>query len=737
MTYFNPVVKNEAQLLWFSVKTLNLCIFIKLIFSLLIFLQMMTKITSNLFFSFLFFSFVSVQAQSNFILKEIKLDSKTQEKIRSDVEQYETYELDLSVVDRYLKSSNSTANIPLKITIAPNRTLELNVVENEIRAPNYAYYAVKKTEIELLSNKGRCDTYKSSEATNGVHSSLFVSKKYFSLDYVENGERMSLVSLSRFMNVDSFQRLKNIVVLFKESNLKKNPIQCSSTEVDAPNITLPNANKPETAVRFLELAVVADNEFYNLHGSSTENYIRGLINTVSLRYEDDFQLKMFIVHYEEFVSIPSNYPFSGNLKNRWDQVRSYFNPISPTNPQNGYAGLRKCVTRDLVHLFTYNLGDVAGTTQGNSQYGVSSICGTDDDIYLSGGPGFCDDRTGFAYSASNGWALNWTTTAHEIGHNFGAGHTDCGIMCPSFCNCSQGQFSPTSFSRINGHIYGVGLIPLACPPHKKGACLLNIPIEPHQVSIIGDDIMCSSSTFRLNTNEWAVWSSDDPDVSLVPFGSVLDYSVTAYCNVTGYHTIKATFFHNCQLTVMYKLFWAGPPQQPTVYTQEDGCSNGHSTCRVLSFSFDKQNTRGLNDFSWTNTSCGYCNTYVTGSFEVGTISIWNLYPGECVNVTGTAYNECGTTDISQSYCNVQGPAREGDDITVKIYPNPVNSKLYMVSKNSGTFTIFNGLGQQLSTHIAEASSEIEVNAQTLPSGIYLVKFDSPESKVIKKITITH
>ena len=361
---------------------------------------------------------------------------------------------------------------------------------------------------------------------------------------------------------------------------------------------------------------------------------------------------------------------------------------------------------------------------------------TIDDTYLSAGVGFCDDRTNFAYSVSNGWALNWTTTAHEIGHNFGASHTSCGIMCNSFCNCSDNQFSSTSQSAINGHIYGTGLIDLACPPHRKGACLFNIPIEPHQVSIIGNDVMCNSSTFRLNTNEWAIWSTDDPDVN-IQFGTILDYSVTAYCSVTGYHSIKAAFFHNCQLSVMYKSFWVGPPQQPTVYTQEDGCSNGHSTCRVLSFSFDKANTRGVNDFTWTNTSCSYCNTYVTGSFDVGTISIWNLYPGECVNVTGTAYNECGTTDIAQSYCNVQGPAREGDDITVKIYPNPVNSKLYMISKNIGTFTLFNALGQQLSTHLAEASTEIEVNAETLPSGMYLVKFDSPESKVVKKITITH
>ncbi len=694
---------------------------------------------SVLFCSVLFCSVLNAQTPQ-FMLKETKLDNTLKEKIKENVEDYETFELNTASIDRYLKSYVPNSEIPLKITIAPGRVVECKIVEDEIRAANYTHLVVKKDMTEMLP-MGRCDTYKSVDRTNGSNTLLFASSAYFSLSFFENGERKTLVSLSRFTNTDASKNFKSIVVLYKDSNLKKSGYGCSETFKVDTLAARPLENTANTrATRFLELAVVVDYDLVFRKGDM-EQSIRALIHQVSNRYETDFQLAIKIVYYEQFNSPPSNNLFSGSLQSRWEQLREYFNPVSPANPSNPskpYIGTRACVPRDLVHLFTFRESDYAGVVVGNDPAvtGSKSVCGTSDDIYLSTGPGFCNDRTGLAYGVTNGRVLNWTNTAHEIGHNFGAGHTSCGIMCPNTCQCSPEEFSSDSKLFINGHIFGTGTVDLACPPHKRGDCLFNVPIEPNQVSIAGPYLVCDgSATFSTNTKVWAIWSSDDPDVSIL-FGTVVDWNVTAYCTTPGLHHVNATFVHNCQLVTMIKYFWVGSPQQPDVYTSEDGCDSGSGTCSTLSFSFNKETTQGLNNFTFSTQNCSWCNVYSTGSFEAGTITLWNIHAGECVSVSGTAFNDCNTTDFSQVYCNGSIPQRE-EDIQVKAYPNPTNNTLYLVSKNAGTISIWDVLGKQLNTYTVEAHSETKVNTTDFAAGIYIVKFDTPEAKIIKKITISH
>lgn len=701
------------------------------------FLQMITKLNLGFFFFFfflLFSPFLRGQTQQ-FVLKDAKVNESIKEKINANVEEYEIFELNLSAIDSYLKSYTPDKEIPLKITIASGRTVELKFVENEIRAPNYTHLVVKEKYTELVPMR-RCDTYKSLDKTNGMRPTLFSSSKYFSLSFFENGERKTLVSLSRFVNMDSLKNLKNILVLYKDIDWKQPATECPLVGFDTLNNNQSIQNTPDLNLNYyLELAVVTDYEYNILKGSTTEEMIRNDILQVSNRYEIDFNLSVKIVFYEEFLSISSSYPFtSSGILNRWYQLKSYFNPVtSPqgTNPPSPYAGIRQCVQRDAVIIFTHTSGNpgVVATE------GVKSICGTDKDTWLSLGPGFCDDRTGFAYSVVNS-SGDWKTAAHEIAHNFGALHTtsDCGIMSAIATFCNADQFLSESKDVIYNHIHGTGAYPYACPPHRPGDCLLNVPIEPSQVDVLGPDIVCNgSATFSTNTNVWAIWDTDDPDVSL-PIVRV-DYTMTAYCSTPGGHSIKASFFHNCQWVTIIKYFWVGSPQPPVVYSNEDACNNG-SACQTLTFAFDKLTTTGIDNFSISNLNCTWCNAYSTGSFEDGAITIWNIHQGECISVTATAYNECSTTDFSQVYCNGQVPRRE-EDIQVKAYPNPADSKLYLVSKNTGTISIWNVLGKQLNNYSVEAHSEIEVETNKYPDGVYLVKFDSPEAKIVKKITITH
>ena len=115
---------------------------------------------------------------------------------------------------------------------------------------------------------------------------------------------------------------------------------------------------------------------------------------------------------------------------------------------------------------------------------------------------------------------------------------------------------------------------------------------------------------------------------------------------------------------MVRTFWVGSPQLPIVDSNEDACDNGSSTCKTLTISFDKTTTDGLTDFTVSNQSCTWCNIYTTGSFAAGSITVWNIHAGECINVTGTAYNACGSTSFSEVFCNGQTP-RQVEDIEVR------------------------------------------------------------------------
>jgi hypothetical protein len=147
-----------------------------------------------------------------------------------------------------------------------------------------------------------------------------------------------------------------------------------------------------------ELACDADFEYYQDWGSvsATTNRIESVINTVNLQYERDVDITHAITTI--IVRSSSNDPYS---RKRAEQLLNQFRSEWNSN-QSGVA-------RDVAQLFTGKT--ISGGTIGIAW--VSQVC-----------------NLSYAYSMvesdfNGNFASSTDLSAHELGHNWGAGHCSC------------------------------------------------------------------------------------------------------------------------------------------------------------------------------------------------------------------------------------------------------------------------------------------------------------------------
>ncbi len=224
------------------------------------------------------------------------------------------------------------------------------------------------------------------------------------------------------------------------------------------NSTLVTGNK------VCEVSFDADFEFYNKNGSSVSNTlvdIERVMNTVEFVYERDtsitYELTTLVVRTAE----PDPYT-STNPSTLLNQFRNHWN--------SNFTW----VQRDIAHFMTGK--NIDGGVIGIAWVGV--ICNK------SSGYGLSESR--FTGSFTSRVAL----TAHELGHNWNAGHCDgngdCHIMCSGLggCNGLGGpRFGNPSINTIVGY------------KNSRG-CLFNEP-DPQTIPF-GDGF---PSTV-IDTNKW-------------------------------------------------------------------------------------------------------------------------------------------------------------------------------------------------------------------------------------------
>ena len=147
-----------------------------------------------------------------------------------------------------------------------------------------------------------------------------------------------------------------------------------------------------------ELATDADYEYFQDWGSvsGVQNRIESVVNTMNLQYESEVGISHQLV--TQLVRTGSNQPYkSKNASKLLNQVRSEW-----LQNQSG-------VHRDVVQLFTGKV--IGGSTIGIAWLGV-----------------ICDTNLGYSMVQSdfNGnYASATDLSAHELGHNWNAGHCSC------------------------------------------------------------------------------------------------------------------------------------------------------------------------------------------------------------------------------------------------------------------------------------------------------------------------
>ena len=220
-----------------------------------------------------------------------------------------------------------------------------------------------------------------------------------------------------------------------------------------------------TGIEVARLGVDTDVEYFqdnNSNVATTVNDIENVLNSVESVYEDDvnvaFEVTTIIVRTGALTSDPYT---TTNSDNFLCEFRDTWNSTPESN-----------IDCDVAHLFTAK--NLDGGTIGVAWIGV--VCNQE---AFSNCTGFGNLAYGLVQSQDPGvddltFNSRVALSAHELGHNFGAGHCDndggdCHIMCSGLGGCggivgSNLTFEPASTPEMNSFINTLGCLDVLSDP---------------------------------------------------------------------------------------------------------------------------------------------------------------------------------------------------------------------------------------------------------------------------------
>jgi len=196
----------------------------------------------------------------------------------------------------------------------------------------------------------------------------------------------------------------------------------------------PDSGATETA-RVVTLSTDADPEWYARYGDASNTVIAGLINAGEAIYARQLGIRFRIVKQHVYADTS---PYTSTEPVRL--LNSFaLNESNPSNLSDNPRSFSQEV--DLKHLFTGK--DMDGPVIGIAYIGV-----------------LCASPT-LSYGVTSHYvdAADFAIFAHELGHNFGAGHdteNQGTLMYPSISVPPSDSFSADSLKEVNEHLYDNG-----------------------------------------------------------------------------------------------------------------------------------------------------------------------------------------------------------------------------------------------------------------------------------------
>lgn len=326
----------------------------------------------------------------------------------------------------------------LKLQIDSIYNWMINLRLNDLRSPYYkAIYTTEKDtivypELEINTFKGETFDGRITRFTitkDYLMGVILDGQKYYTIrplsDYTKNKNDKELI-IYESSDIISQEYFKND---FEET------IENAITQQKQIASVRGISNDIEPCSYYLEIATDADYEYFMNAGGgnviNTYQNILSVLNIVEGVYESIFGIK-FLVTFQNVYTTISNPYSTTDASALLNQFKDYWNSN------------RTDVIRDVAHLFT-------GQTLNNNIVGIAKL-------------GHIGDNQ--SYSLSMNRLQMFTTTAHELGHNFNANHPssatcECGtplasVMCQGtkdsnlwFCDVSINEIAHFFMSKFS------------------------------------------------------------------------------------------------------------------------------------------------------------------------------------------------------------------------------------------------------------------------------------------------